>query len=485
MEIAIEEMRLSRSEHKDRFDPMVGAVLVGPGGTELGRAHRASLRVGDHAEYTLIERLLGDRSLEDSTLYVTLEPCTKRRTPKTPCAKRIVSARLGRVIIGMPDPNPEIQGRGITHLLNNNIEVDFFNLDLVKQIREENKDFIEQYDRTTEVSEERPEEYEGPSDKEKEPVLSAGLEDFSPAVIQKYLNVRGKSYSVPSPELWAFLHKNGFLVPREREESYVPTVAGLLLFGKNPEDFLPQSRIKAEAHSGEKIRTADITGSLLSLHEKIKEFFQRYMSTYTEIKGFERVEVPEYPWEALREAAINAIVHRDYREGAHIIVQILRDSIAIKSPGHLLRPLSLDKIRAYNAPPYSRNPRIAETFYYMKLMEERGWGFPRMRDLLVNYGLRPPEFGYQDSYFVVTFFARERAPGIVEIAPELVAELGERQKQVVDFVRSKGKITRAQCATNFGISERTATRDLGKLIELGIIERKGGGPSTYYILVGA
>jgi len=84
----------------------------------------------------------------------------------------------------------------------------------------------------------------------------------------------------------------------------------------------------------------------------------------------------------------------------------------------------------------------------------------------------------------VTFFARARAPGIVEIAPDLFAQLGERQKQVVDFVRSKGKITRAQCAANFGISERTATRDLSKLIELGIIERKGGGPSTYYILAG-
>lgn len=484
MEIAIEEMRQSRSEHINKADPMVGAVLVGPDGTELGRAHRASLRVGDHAEYTLIERLLGDRNLEGSTLYVTLEPCTRRRPPKSPCAEWIISARIGKVIIGMPDPNPEIQGSGITHLLNNDVDVDFFDLDLVRQIREENKDFVEQYDRTTEVSEERPEEYEGPSEKEKEPLLSAGLEDFAPAVIQKYLNVRGESYNIPSPELWAFFHKNGFLVPREREESYVPTTAGLLLFGKNPEDFLPQSRIKAEAHSGEKIHTADITGPLLSSHEKIEEFFERHMSTYTEIKGFERVEVPEYPWEALREAAINAIVHRDYREGAHIIIQILRDSIVIKSPGHLLRPLSLDKIRAYNAPPYSRNPRIAETFYYMKLMEERGWGFPRMRDLLVNYGLRPPGFSYHDSYFVVTFFARERAPGIVEIAPDLLAKLDKRQKQVVDFVRSKGKITRAQCAANFAVSERTATRHLSKLIELGIIERKGRGPSTYYVLVG-
>lgn len=62
----------------------------------------------------------------------------------------------------------------------------------------------------------------------------------------------------------------------------------------------------------------------------------------------------------MREALVNAIVHRDYAEGARVFVQLLSDRLVIKSPGLPLRPLSLAKIRAYNAPPYSRNPRVAE-----------------------------------------------------------------------------------------------------------------------------
>ena len=74
MELAIGQMRLSRSEHTEKHDPLVGAVLVGPSGLVLGTAHRGKLRDGEHAEFTLVERLLGDKNLDGSTLYVTLEP---------------------------------------------------------------------------------------------------------------------------------------------------------------------------------------------------------------------------------------------------------------------------------------------------------------------------------------------------------------------------------------------------------------------------
>src|SRR3989442_10780557 len=116
MELAVEEMRRSRSEHAHKHDPLVGAVLVSANGRLLGKAHRGGLRVGDHAEYTLLERELGDRHLEGATLYVTLEPCTVREAPKVACAKRIVAARLKKVWVGMLDPNPDIQGHGVNHL---------------------------------------------------------------------------------------------------------------------------------------------------------------------------------------------------------------------------------------------------------------------------------------------------------------------------------------------------------------------------------
>ncbi len=481
MEIAIEEMRKSRSEHENKFDPMVGVILVGADGTIMEKAHRGSLRVGEHAEYTLIERRLADQNLEGSTLYVTLEPCTVRQPPKRPCVDRIISARIKRVVIGIADPNPDIQGQGITRLLKNDIEVDFFDLDLVKPIREENKDFIEQFDQATRESEEEVEIYEGPSEKEREPVTTATFDDLSPELIRKYIIARKRPYKFPSSELNMFLQRNGLLSAGTQEGSFVPTTAGVLLFGKYPEDFFVQSKVKLEAHIGDRVVTSDATGSLLSLPEKIEEFFHKNMRTFTEVKGMKRIEVPEYPIEALREALINALVHRDYREGARVIIQMFREKIVIKSPGLPLRPLSLEKIRTYNAPPYSRNPRIADTFGHMNLMEERGWGLSKMREHLLKHRLRPPTFNLESGYFVVTFHGYEPEPGDTRIETDLLAELKDRQRKMVDIILDRGRITSKEYATECEIHIRAAIRDLNKLMKLGLIEKKGKGQNTYYV----
>ena len=230
MEMAVEEMLKSRSEHTRKHDPLVGAVLVGPDGRVLGKAYRGGLRVGDHAEFTLIERQLGDRDLEGSTLFVTLEPCTAREPPKIACANRVISARIKRVVTGMVDPNPNIQGRGIILLQQHGVGVDFFDLDLVHQIWSENEGFIGQCQLAEEPFPEG-EEWEGPSEKEKEPVSAASVDDFSPEMIMDYLGARQEKLAVASPGLWVFFHKNGFVTRDEKRETYVPTMAGLLLFG--------------------------------------------------------------------------------------------------------------------------------------------------------------------------------------------------------------------------------------------------------------
>jgi ATP-dependent DNA helicase RecG len=491
MEAAMEQMRVSRSEHRHKHDPLVGAILVGKNGRELAKTHRGSLRVGNHAEYTLIERLLGNKNLEGAALYVTLEPCTVRESPKQPCVKHIHSARIGKVWIGMLDPNPDIQGEGIKYLQAHGIEVDFFDNDLIQQIHQENKNFIEQYEQAEEVPTDTLEVRDGSSEIEKQPVLFGRLQDFSPELIRQYLAVRGQKFKVPSNQLWDFFLRNGFVVPGEKGAP-VPTVAGILLLGKTPEDFLPQCKIKIEAHrvsarsasGGTIVDARDLGGALSLLPFKIQEFLTAHMRSYVEIRGLQRVEVPEYPWEALREPIVNSIAHRDYREGAHVIIQRFSDCIVIKSPGALIRPVSLAKIRAYNAPPYSRNPRIADTFWHMKLMEERGWGLPRMRDILASHGYPPPQFHYEGGYFVVTFHPKEVATGGIQIAPDLLAQLEDRQKKMIDFVREHGKITRTDCVKRFKVSAKTATRELSKLVEVGILEKREKGPATHYVLVG-
>lgn len=136
-------MPLSSSEHESKIDPVVGAVLFDEDGTELGRAHRGGLRIGAHAEYQLIDRVNADQDLEGSSLFVTLEPCTRRNPPRIPCAKRIVDARI----------QPDIYGSGISYLQRHGIEVNFFDKGLVETIRTENADFIE-YNESLESNEE-------------------------------------------------------------------------------------------------------------------------------------------------------------------------------------------------------------------------------------------------------------------------------------------------------------------------------------------
>jgi ATP-dependent DNA helicase RecG len=144
MQMAIEESRSSIHDHSDRMDRLVGAIITTADGEILARAHRCELRVGEHCEYTLIERKLVNENLRGCVLYVTLEPCTdsSRGLGKRGCSTRIVRARLGKVYVGIQDPDPRIAGNGIEFLRQNQIPFEMFPERLQDSIRSDNSQFI-------------------------------------------------------------------------------------------------------------------------------------------------------------------------------------------------------------------------------------------------------------------------------------------------------------------------------------------------------
>jgi pyrimidine deaminase RibD-like protein len=137
---AIELSRKCKDE-SDRPSPKVGAVLV-MDGKIIGEAYRGELGPGEHAEYTLLHKKLQTEIVSGSTLYVTLEPCTKRSPSKTPCADGIIERKIKRVVFGCIDRNPNIRGEGEVRLMDAGIEIGKFDSDLLLIIEELNRDFV-------------------------------------------------------------------------------------------------------------------------------------------------------------------------------------------------------------------------------------------------------------------------------------------------------------------------------------------------------
>lgn len=144
LEEAVAQGKQSKPED-EKPHPLVGAVILDRGGEVLAVAHRGELSLGDHGEYTALERKLPDNDLTGCTLITTLEPCTHRNHPKQSCSTRIVSRRIGKVYVGILDPNPDVYGKGVLFLREHNVGIEMFPADLAGQVRLDNKRFIELY----------------------------------------------------------------------------------------------------------------------------------------------------------------------------------------------------------------------------------------------------------------------------------------------------------------------------------------------------
>ena len=135
------------------------------------------------------------------------------------------------------------------------------------------------------------------------------------------------------------------------------------------------------------------------------------------------------------------------------------------------------------------NPLIAQALATLKLMEQRGSGFARMRHAMLNHGLDAPDFGEQDGYFVVTFpgpngnYDRLKVPEGADrlVSPAIEDQLNDRQKQILVEVQKVGSVTSGWCRRRFGVAYQTVYRDLGGLVELGLLVAVGRGRSTKYV----
>jgi pyrimidine deaminase RibD-like protein len=149
MRIAIDSGKNSVSED-GKLSPKVGAVIIKDGNI-LGSAFRGQFGDGDHAEFTLLEKILKGQDVSGATLFTTLEPCTHRNNHK-PCSDWIIEKGIKHVFIGLLDPNPKIYNNGCKKLRAAGIDVDYFPAELREEIAKDNAKFIEQFKANPELT---------------------------------------------------------------------------------------------------------------------------------------------------------------------------------------------------------------------------------------------------------------------------------------------------------------------------------------------
>jgi ATP-dependent DNA helicase RecG len=270
------------------------------------------------------------------------------------------------------------------------------------------------------------------------------------------------------------------------------TRGAILLFGKNPQ----ASFTSAQIHMGrfkDAITIIDdkiLKGNLFLQVDAAVQLFQQYMQVRYEFGGkpakteslsaMQRTEIWDYPITALREAVINALIHRDYfQTGAEIQIRVYDDRVVITNPGGLTGGMTVDELRQEGHRSLPRNTLLAQVFYYGELLEKWGTGTSRMITLCQNHGIPEPEFSAHPDWFSVTFskdfYTDER---------HLALGFSERQVQAVRYVREQGVITNKAYRELTGAIDRTALRDLNDLCMKGIfLKRDKKGRATEYVLV--
>ena len=197
------------------------------------------------------------------------------------------------------------------------------------------------------------------------------------------------------------------------------------------------------------------------------------MSTnVSQIKGFKRETVQDYPFEAIREALVNALAHRDYTiTVAPITFYIYNNRIEITSPGRLVYPLTISELEENE--PIHRNEAICNIFSKTTYMEHVGTGIKRMKDAMRAHGLDEPVFSQTGEFFKVTFKANNEHNG-----------LNNRQKSFLRF-NDKSEITIKEYMLMFGVVRNTATKDLNELSDKRMLEKiKNGKQIIYKKIVG-
>jgi ATP-dependent DNA helicase RecG len=482
MEKAIAVMKQSINEPRadKKASPLVGAVLVKPDGT-VDTAFRGELRQGDHAEFTLLERKHRDERLDGSFLFATLEPCAPgaRKHPKLACAERIVNARIAEVWVGIEDPDPTVDRQGIRYLEQNGVKVHLFDLDLQEQIREVNKEFIAQALKRAAEAREGKAGKPAPLSRWDEALAGVSVADLNSQALSRYRERTKMADKVMSAAFLQRLERQGLL--GRRGSKLVPTGFGLLLFGKSPREVLHHAGLNATIEYPDgthEIQNFD--GPTILIPDAVEKWLRPKLPNVIDRSRMTRTERPALPFELVREAVVNALVHRDYDlTGATCHLVVTADTVTVRSPGAPLLPITLAQMQDFTAPMYNRNPKLQFAFGGTKLVEGRGFGMRTFGEAAAKHGLPVPRYAFDGLYLNLTIY-RDAKAALGSLGEAVLNKLSKSERAGWEWLAAKGKAKSSEYAAGMKVDERTARRHLNQFLKLGLARKSGASTSTEY-----
>lgn len=272
------------------------------------------------------------------------------------------------------------------------------------------------------------------------PVAEASVDELDQAKLEEYIVLRKKNRpnlaATPAEQLYALVGvtKNGQV-----------TLSAVLLFSPYPQAYFPQLGIIAASVPGTELGVLDekgqrfidsrrIEGTLPEMLEGALAFVRSNMRVATRIdpQTGKRTDIPQYPMDAVREAVLNALIHRDYSihtQGMPIQITMYTDRMEISSPGGLYGRLRVDQLG--KTQPDTRNPVLVTAMEVLGETENRYSGIPRIQHAMREMGLPAPVFTDSRGTFTVTLFNGNNAARQLKKVPPVADEKG-----LIDFCRT-------------------------------------------------
>lgn len=256
---------------------------------------------------------------------------------------------------------------------------------------------------------------------------------------------------------------------RSYQGRLVPTVGGMLLFGRDRLTHFPDARLQVGRFAGtarvDLADRADLTTYPVEAIEQAIAFVERTTRMGMTVGRVRRTDLPTVPPAALREALVNAVVHADYAQrGAPIRVAVFDDRVEIENPGVLLPGLTIEDLR--DGVSRVRNRVVARVFNELGFVEQWGTGVVRMAAACVAAGLPEPELVELGLRFRVT----------IRTDPEAAPKLDRVDQRIVAFLDVDGGRSTGEIATHVELSTRAVQQRLAALSERGIVVVVGSGP---------